>query len=267
MGGRQIPISHVADIRFRTGPPMLRNEGGHLVGFVFVDVGEDIGIADYVALAQEVVAERVAVPSGYRVAWAGQYQHFERARERLRVLVPLTLLIVFFMLYAHRGRVGDALFVMAMVPFALTGSVWLVYLLGYKLSVAVWVGMIAMAGLAAEMGLLMLFYLDHALGQARARGEVRDHRALLGALTQGAGQRIRPMLMTSTTLVASLVPVMLSDGTGSDVMQRIAAPMLGGIVSALIVVLLLMPSVFALWQTYRLPAPGDRRLGGSLAAE
>ena len=253
MEPRQIPISQVADIHFRTGPPMVRNEDGQLVGFVFVDVGGDIGIADYVEVARRVVDEKVKVPPGYRIAWAGQYKNFERARERLRLLVPLTLFIVFFMLFVNRGSFADALLVMAMVPFALTGSVWLLYLLQYKLSVAVWVGMIAMAGLAAETGLLMLFYLDHALQQAREAGRVRTRRDLLVALMQGAGQRIRPMLMTMLTLAASLVPVMLNEGTGSDVMKRIAAPMVGGITSTLLVVLVLMPSVFALWKAYRLP--------------
>jgi len=246
MGARQIPISQVADIKLRTGPPMLRNEDGMLVGFVFVDVADDIGIADYVEQAQRVVADKVDIPAGYRLAWAGQYKHFERARDRLQVLVPLTLFIVFFMLYVHRGSFADALLVMAMVPFSLLGSVWLIYLLGFKLSVAVWVGMIAMAGLAAEMGLLMLFYLDHALRQAQARGEVSDRASLIAALTEGATQRIRPMLMTMITLVASLLPVMLNEGTGSDVMKRIAAPMAGGILSTMLVVLLLMPALFAL---------------------
>jgi Cu(I)/Ag(I) efflux system membrane protein CusA/SilA len=251
MAPRQIPINQVADIKLRTGPPMLRNEDGLLVGFVFVDVDEDIGIADYVEQARQVVAEKVAVPPGYRLAWAGQYKYFERARDRLQVLVPLTLFIVFFMLYVHRGSFGDALLVLAMVPFSLLGSVWLIYLLNYKLSVAVWVGMIAMAGLAAEMGLLMLFYLDHALRQARAAGQVKDRAGLIEALTGGATQRIRPMLMTMLTLVASLVPVMLNEGTGSDVMKRIAAPMVGGILSTLLVVLMLMPALFALSRAWR----------------
>ncbi|MGD8589414.1 MAG: CusA/CzcA family heavy metal efflux RND transporter [Chromatiales bacterium] len=251
MEPHQIPISQVADIKLRTGPPMLRNEDGMLVGFVFVDVDEEIGIADYVEQARQVVDERVDVPAGYRIAWAGQYKHFERARDRLQILVPLTLFIVFFMLYLHRGSFGDALLVMSMVPFSLLGSVWLIYLLNYKLSVAVWVGMIAMAGLAAEMGLLMLFYLDHALRQAQAAGEVKDRAGLIAALTRGATQRIRPMLMTMLTLVASLVPVMLNQGTGSDVMKRIAAPMVGGILSTMLVVLLLMPALFALSRAWR----------------
>jgi Cu(I)/Ag(I) efflux system membrane protein CusA/SilA len=254
MGARQIPISQVADIRLRTGPPMLRNEDGMLVGFVFVDVADDIGIADYVEQAKAVVADTVDIPPGYRLAWAGQYKHFERARDRLQVLVPLTLFIVFFMLYVHRGSFADALLVMSMVPFSLLGSVWLIHLLGYKLSVAVWVGMIAMAGLAAEMGLLMLFYLDHALRQAQARGEVNDRASLITALTDGATQRIRPMLMTMITLVASLLPVMLNEGSGSDVMKRIAAPMAGGIISTMLVVLLLMPALFALRKAWRDPA-------------
>lgn len=250
MGSRQIPITQVADIHFRTGPPMLRNEDGQLAGFVLVDVGDSIGIADYVDLARGVVDERVSVPSGFRIAWAGQFRQFERAKSRLQMLVPLTLLIVFLMLYVHRKSLADALLVMAMVPFALIGSVCLIALLDFKLSVAVWVGMIAMAGLAAEMGLLMLFYLDQALRQAPESGQLHDSRDLIRALAEGAGQRVRPILMTVLTLVASLLPVMSSDGTGADVMKRIAAPMAGGIVTALLAVLLLLPAVFALWKAY-----------------
>ncbi len=248
-----IPLSQVADLRFRNGPPMLRNEGGQLVGYVFVDLHEGIGIADYVETARQVLADRVQIPPGYRAEWAGQYQNFQRARDRLQTLVPLTLFIVFFMLYAHRGSALEALLVMLTVPFALIGAVWLLYLLDYKLSVAVWVGMIAMAGLAAEMGLLMLFYLDAAWRRARDAGELRCRADLLRVLTTGAAERIRPMLMTTLTLLISLVPVMLNDGVGADVMKRIAAPMVGGTLSALLVVLLVLPAVFALWKAYRIP--------------
>ena len=249
--GATIPITEVADIAFRTGAPMIRNEDGQLVGFVFVDLKSDVGVADYVAQAKDVVADRVALPSGYRLGWAGQFQYFERAKARLQWVVPGTLLAVFLLLYLHRGRLSDTLFVLSAMPFALIGAVWLLFLLDYKLSVAVWVGMIALAGLAAEMGLLMLHYLDSAYRQACQRVPDMSLALLCEEVAQGAVHRIRPMLMTSLTLLISLIPVMLSDGTGADVMKRIAAPMVGGTVTALIVVLLVFPALFVLWKQSR----------------
>ena len=247
--GEQIPISRVANIEFTNGPPMIRNEDGQLVGFVFVDVKDSIGIADYVNTARIVVAENVDIPAGYRLDWAGQFTYFERAKAKLRILIPVTLLLVFFMLLIHRGSLLDTLFVLLAVPAALTGSIWLLFLLEYKLSVAVWVGMIAMAGLAAEMGLLMLFYLDSAYREWQQNNRVTS---LTAAIIQGASQRLRPMMMTSLTLFIGLIPVMLSDGTGADVMKRIAAPMVGGTGTALLVVLLVYPPLFLLWKNVTL---------------
>ena len=246
--GATIPITEVADIAFRTGAPMIRNEDGQLVGFVFVDLKSDVGVADYVAQAKDVVDAKVALPSGYRLGWAGQFQYFERAKARLQWVVPATLLAVFLLLYLHRGRLSDTLFVLSAMPFALIGAVWLLFLLDYKLSVAVWVGMIAMAGLAAEMGLLMLHYLDSALEQAKQRVPEPSLALLCEEVAQGAAHRIRPMLMTSLTLLISLIPVMLSDGTGADVMKRIATPMVGGTATALVTVLLVFPALFVLWK-------------------
>lgn len=246
--GTQVPITEVADIKFNTGAPMIRNEDGQLVGFVFVDLKGDAGIGDYVALAKQVVAEKVDLPVGYRLGWAGQFQHLERAKARLQWVVPGTLFAVFMLLFMHRGRVSDALFVLSAMPFALIGAFWLLFALDYKLSVAVWVGMIALAGLAAEMGLLMLHYLDHTLHDMRLRKVQVTTSEFLEEVAQGASQRIRPMLMTSLTLLFSLIPVMISDGTGSDVMKRIAAPMVGGTASALIAVLLIFPALFVLWK-------------------
>ncbi|WP_250462171.1 efflux RND transporter permease subunit [Microbulbifer litoralis] len=240
--GAQVPITEVADIEFRTGAPMIRNEDAQLVGLVFVDLKRDIGVADYVQQAKQVVAEKVQLEPGQRLAWAGQFQYFERAKARLLWVIPATLLAVFLLLYLHRRSLADTLFVLSATPFALAGSLWLLYLLDYKLSVAVWVGMIAMAGLAAEMGLLMLHYLSSA-GRESASGSFTENVA------RSAAQRIRPMLMTSLTLMISLVPIMLSGGTGADVMKRIAAPMVGGTLSALLFVLLVMPAIFALWKS------------------
>jgi len=246
--GAQIPITQVADIRFRTGPPMLRNEDGQLVGFVFVDVNEAIGIADYVDLAKQVVQDKVTLAAGYRLEWAGQFKYFERAKARLQVLIPLTLFSVLFMLFFHRKSIAETLIIMIAVPMSIVGSVWLLALLDYKLSVAVAVGMIAVSGLAVELGLLMMLYLDIAWRKARDEGRLTGFADLSQAITEGATQRIRPMLMTTLTLLIGLMPIMLSDGTGSDVMKRIAAPMLGGIGTALIMVLIVFPAIFAIWR-------------------
>ncbi len=246
--GAQIPITQVANIEFQTGPPSVRSEDGQLVGFVFVDVKNDIGIADYVEQAKEVVADNVDIPSGYRLAWAGQFQYFERAKAKLQLLVPATLFLIFFMLFMHRGSLTETLVVMLSVPFSLSGAVWLLWWLDFKLSVAVWVGMIAVAGLAVELGLLMMVYLDIAWRDREAERRLNTRGDLQEAVQTGAGQRIRPMLMTGLALFMGLVPIMFSSGTGADVMQRIAAPMVGGVVSALIMVLVVFPAIFMFWR-------------------
>lgn len=251
--GAQIPITQVADIEFRTGPPALRNEDGQLVSFVFVDVGQDIGIADYVELAREVVAEKVEIAPGYRLDWAGQFTYFERAKARLQVLVPLTVFLIFFMLYMHRKSIAETLIVMTALPFSLVGSIWLLAALGYNLSVAVAVGMIAVAGLAVELGLLMMLYLDLAWRQYRDEGLIHSRLDLSAAITVGASHRIRPMLMTGLALFMGLVPIMYSTGSGADVMKRIAAPMLGGVGTALLLVLLVFPAIFSFWRGRELP--------------
>ena len=245
--GAQVPITQVAELNFRTGPPMLRNEDGQLVGFVFVDTKQDIGIADYVTRARAVVAERVRLPDGYRIAWAGQFQYYERARARLQVLVPMTVIAIFFMLYFHRKSLTETLIVMTALPVSLIGAVWLLAALGYKLSVAVAVGAIAVAGLAVELGLLMMVYLDIAWRESRSDPAIGLDQAII----DGASQRIRPMLMTGLTLVLGLAPVMLASGAGSDVMKRIAAPMLGGAGTALLMALVVVPALFAIWRQER----------------
>ena len=242
--GAQVPITQLATLKFRTGPPMLRNEDGQLVGFVFVDTKDGIGIADYVDRARTVVADRVRLPDGYRIAWAGQFQYYERARARLQLLVPMTVLAIFFMLYLHRRSLIETLIVMTALPVSLIGAVWLLAALGYKLSVAVAVGAIAVAGLAVELGLLMMVYLDIAWRESRGDPAIGLDQAII----DGASQRIRPMLMTGLTLVLGLAPVMLASGAGSDVMKRIAAPMLGGAGTALLMALVVMPALFAIWR-------------------
>ncbi len=246
--GAQIPITQVANIQFRTGPPMLRNEDGQLVGFVFVDVNEKIGIPDYVDLAKKVVSEKVNVPKGYRLNWAGQFQYYERAKARLKILVPLTVFLIFFMLYMHRKSLIETLIVMLALPFSMIGSVWILVFLEYKLSVAVVVGIIAVAGLAVELAILMMLYLDIAWRRYMAEGRLKTTTDLSAAIMEGAAQRLRPKLMTGLALLIGLLPIMLGTGAGADVMKRIAAPMLGGIASSLIMVLIVFPSIFSIWR-------------------
>ncbi|HEC18080.1 MAG TPA: efflux RND transporter permease subunit [Gammaproteobacteria bacterium] len=246
--GAQVPLAQLAELNFRTGPPMLRNENGQLVGYVFVDVNDKIGIADYVNAARQVVQEKAEVPPGYRLDWAGQFKYFERAKERLKMVVPLTLFIVFFMLYVNRKSVVESLIILLAVPFSLIGAVWLLHFLDYNLSVAVWVGMIALAGLDAEMGVLMMLYLGMAYKKRKAEGHLVSRQDLSEVISEGAGRRIRPMLMTGMALLLGLIPILWSDGSGADVMKRIAAPMIGGIASALVTVLVLFPAIFAIWR-------------------
>ena len=252
--GAQIPLAQLAELNFRTGPPMLRNENGQLVGYVFVDVNDKIGIADYVAAAKQVVVEQANVPAGYRLDWAGQFKYFERAKAKLQVVVPLTLFIIFFMLFINRKSVTESLIILLAVPFSLIGAVWLLWWLDYNLSVAVWVGMIALAGVDTAMGILMMLYLGMVYRQRQADGRLQTQQDLLVVVAEGAGRRIRPMLMTGMALLLGLIPILWSEGAGADVMKRIAAPMIGGIASALITVLILFPAVFAIWKGRRLPS-------------
>ncbi len=251
--GAQIPLAQLATLNFNTGPPMLRNENGQLVSFVFVDVTNKIGIADYVAMARKVVEEKASIPPGYRLEWAGQFKYFERAKATLYMVIPLTLFIVFFMLFINRKSIMESLIILLAVPFSLIGAVLLIYMLDYNLSVAVWVGMIALAGLDAEMGVLMMLYLGMVYRRREEEGRLRTQQDLLEVIIEGAGRRIRPMLMTGMALLLGLVPILWSDGSGADVMKRIAAPMVGGIVSALITVLIVFPAIFAIWKGTTLP--------------
>ncbi|MCA9605411.1 MAG: efflux RND transporter permease subunit [Myxococcales bacterium] len=244
--GAQIPLGQVADVVFRTGPPMVRSEDGRLVGFVFVDT--DRPIADYVEEARGVVDAEVELPSGVRLEWAGQFRYFERAKERLMLVVPITLLIVVLLLWWNTRSVIETSIVMLAVPFSLIGAFWLLYLLDYNMSVAVWVGLIALAGLDAETGVVMLLYLTLSYDRAKERGELKDAAQLEEAIVEGAAKRIRPKLMTVLTTMIGLVPVLFSDGTGADVMKRIAAPMVGGLVTSFLLELTVYPALFAIWK-------------------
>jgi len=225
---------------------MLRDEGGSLAAYVFVDTSRPI--ADYVRDAKQAVAQHVKLPPGYRLDWAGQYRYLERAKERLSIVVPLTLLIIFLLLFFNSGSAAEAILVMLAVPFSLVGAFWLLWLLGYNLSVAVWVGLIALAGLDAETGIVMLLYLDLAWRERKpqTRAEARE------AILHGAVKRIRPKVMTVATILAGLVPVLWSHGTGADVMKRIAAPMVGGVITSALLELAVYPALYMVCKGRRL---------------
>ncbi len=246
--GAQIPLSQVAQFEFAMGPPFLRSEAGKLVAFVTVDVA-DRAIGDYVADAQRVLAEQLQLPAGLRLVWAGQYEHLQRARARLLLVVPITLLLVAALLYFNTGSLVETGIVLLALPFSLVGAVWLLFALDYHLSVAVWVGLIALAGLDAQTGVVMLLYLTLAHSRRAAEGRLRDAAELEEAIVEGAARRIRPKLMTVVAMTAGLLPLLWSDGPGADVMKRIAAPMVGGLVTSFGLELLVYPAIFAAWKT------------------
>ena len=207
----------------------------------------------YVKMAQKVVREKVKLPPGYSMVWSGQYEYMVRAQQRLMVVVPMTLIIIFLLLYFNFKSVTESLIVMLSVPFSLTGGLWLMYLLGYNMSVAVGVGFIALAGVAAETGVVMLIYLDQAYRKFRAKyGEKFNRQHLYEAIEEGAALRVRPKMMTVVAIMAGLMPIMWSHGTGSQVMKRIAAPMVGGMVSATILTLIVVPAIYGLWKGWKL---------------
>jgi Cu(I)/Ag(I) efflux system membrane protein CusA/SilA len=271
MNGAQIPLAQLADIRLTTGPSMIRDEDAQLSGYVYVDmVGRDIG--GYVEEAKKKVAEQVQIPAGYTVSWSGQYEYMQRAKERLTYVVPLTLLIIFVLLYMNFQSVTKSLIVLLSVPFSMVGAVWFLYLLGYNLSVAVWVGIIALAGVAAEIGVVMIVYIDGAYERRAQEGKGMTPQDLFEAVIEGAVQRVRPVIMTATAIMAGLLPIMWSHGAGADVMKRIAAPMIGGMITATVLTLAVIPAIYALWRGWgmkSLPArnhnpSGDRPEGWTL---
>ncbi len=241
--GMQIPISQIAEIKIVSGPPSIRDENGSLAGFVFIDVkGRDIG--SYVKDAKKVIREKIKLPAGYRLIWAGQFQYMERAKEKLKIMVPLTLLIIFILLYINFDSISKTLIVFTAMPFALVGSILILYLLDYNMSVAVWVGIIALAGVAAETGVIMLVYLDEAYEREKLAGQMQTIKDLHEAVIAGAVKRVRPKIMTVSAIIAGLLPIMWSHGTGSEVMRRIAAPMIGGMVSSTLLTLIIIPVLY-----------------------
>ncbi len=243
--GAQLPLSAIATVRIVDGPPMLKSENARLSGWVYVDVrGRDL--VSVVRDAQAAVARDVKLPPGYSVSWSGQFEYLERAKARLAYVVPFTLLVIFVLLYLAFRRVDEALLIMLAVPFALVGGYWLLWLLGYATSVATAVGFIALAGVAAEFGVVMLLYLRHAWEARLARGEPTTTATLRAAIEEGAVLRVRPKAMTVAVIMAGLLPIMLSSGTGAEVMQRIAAPMVGGMITAPLLSMLVIPAAFLL---------------------
>jgi len=247
MSGAQIPLAQLADIRLTTGPAMIRDENAMLAGYVYVDLaGRDVG--GYVEEAKQVVARRVTIPTGYAVQWSGQYENMMRVRERLKVVVPITILLIFVLLYMNTKSAVKATIVMLAVPFSVIGAVWLLYALGYNISIAVWVGMIALMGLDAETGVFMLLFLDLAYFDAVRAGRMRTLQDLREAIIHGAVKRIRPKMMTVTAAFAGLMPIMWSLGTGADMMKRVVAPMIGGLFTSFILELLVYPPIYQIWK-------------------
>jgi Cu(I)/Ag(I) efflux system membrane protein CusA/SilA len=246
-GKLQIPLAQIAALKLTTGPSMLRNENGMLNGYVYVDVaGRDVG--GYVADAKRAVRENVSLPPGYTIAWSGQYEAMERVRERLKVVLPLTLFLIFLLLYLNTRSTAKTILILLAVPFSAVGAIWLLYLLGYNMSIGVWVGLIALMGVDAETGVFMLLYLDLAFEERRRAGTLRTLADLREAIVHGAVKRIRPKFMTVATMFVGLVPIMWSTGAGADVMKRIAAPMIGGIFTSFVLELVVYPAIYEVWK-------------------
>jgi Cu(I)/Ag(I) efflux system membrane protein CusA/SilA len=248
-GGGHVPLGQVADIRVVGGPPMIRDEDGLLTGYVYVDMdAAKADIGGYVASAKQIVERELILPAGYFIRWTGQYELLEAMQARLKFLVPLTLVIVVILLYMAFGNMTQALIVLASVPFALVGSVWLLAALDYNLSTAVWVGLIALVGLAAQTGVVMMVYCDSAYRRWRSEGRIHGLDDIIEATLDGSVQRVRPKLMTVGTMMIGLLPLLWSQGAGADVMKRVAAPMIGGLVTSTFLTLEIIPVVYAHWR-------------------
>ncbi len=245
--GAQIPLDQLVEMDVVKGPPSIKSEEGMLVAYVYVDVGgRDIG--GYVSEAKRVVSEKVKIPSGYFIEWSGQYEFMQRVKEKLKYVIPLTAMIIFVLIYINTKSIIETVIVLLAVPFSLVGAFWLLYILGYNMSIAVWVGIIALAGLDAETGVVMLLYLDLAYKEWKSKGMMRNLVDLEDAVIHGAVKRIRPKIMTVSVILAGLIPIMFSHGTGADVMKRIAAPMIGGVITSAILELLIYPAIYTVWK-------------------
>jgi Cu(I)/Ag(I) efflux system membrane protein CusA/SilA len=250
--GAQVPIGQVADIHPRVGPSSVKTEGARPQAWIFVDINPDQDVGTYVEKAMRAVNEKVKIPPGYSIQWSGQYQYMQEARERLKLVLPITLLIIFFLLYLNFRNLTEVLIVMLALPFAIVGGIWYMYFLGYNMSVAVMVGFIALAGVAAETGVVMIIYLDHAFeAKKREKGRLTTED-LYDAVMEGGVERVRPKMMTVCAIIAGLLPIMWSSETGSEVMKRIAAPMVGGMVSSTVLTLIIIPIIYQIWRSWQL---------------
>ena len=245
--GVEIPLGEVAEIKIVDGPPMLKSENARLNGWTFVDI-RNVDLGSYVQSAQRIVNQQVKLPAGYSITWAGQYEYLLRANEKLIQVIPVTLMIIFLLLYLTFRRIEEVVLVMATVPFALVGGYWFIFLLGYHMSVATAVGFIALAGVAAEFGVIMLVYLDNAVKERIHKNQLNSEEDLIDTIMEGAVMRVRPKAMTVAVIIAGLIPIMLGQGTGSEVMQRIAAPMVGGMITAPLLSLIVIPTIYFLWK-------------------
>lgn len=252
-GGAHVPLGQIADIHITGGPPMIRDESGMLVGYVYVDMDQsqrDIG--SYVNEAKEVTAAEITLPPGYHLKWTGQYELLELMAKRMRIVVPITLILIIILLYMNFHNITETLIVLASVPFALVGSIWIMYLLGYHFSTATWVGVIALVGIAAETGIVMILYLDHAYERRRKAGKIRDLNDIIHAHMEGTVMRVRPKLMTVMVNIIGLGPVLWATGTGADVMKRIAAPLVGGLITSTFLTLEIIPVVYTYWRLWQI---------------
>jgi len=247
--GMRISLADVANVYVEDGPPGIKSENARINGWVFVDI-EGVDVGTYVEQAQKLVSDRLALPAGYSLSWSGQYEYMLRAKEKLTFVVPLTLAIIIVLLYLNFRNLAEVAVIMGTLPLAMVGSIWLMYLQGFNFSVAVGVGFIALAGVAVEIGVIMLVYLNQSFNEMKTRclanGKVPGHIELRDAVLEGAGMRVRPVMMTAAAIIVGLLPILLGTGAGSEVMSRIAAPMVGGMASAVILTLVVLPAIYYL---------------------
>jgi len=263
--GAQVPLAQIADVQLVQGAAMIRDENGFLAGYVYVDItGRDIG--GYVKEAKRVVRDQLPLKPGYVLQWSGQYENMIRVRERLKLVVPVTLALIFLLLYLNTKSAFKAAVVMLAVPFSAIGAIWLFHLLDYNVSIAAWVGMIALLGLDAETGVFMLLFLDLSYEDAKKRGLLAAPGGLEEAIVHGAVKRVRPKMMTVTAAFMGLLPIMWSTSAGADVMKRIAAPMIGGLVTSFVLELLVYPAIYLLWRSAQLRRAPLDGLGSAVAA-
>lgn len=247
--GAQIALGEIAKVKVNEGASMIRDENASLVGYVYVDIDPSkIDIGSFVEHAKKAVTEQIQLPTGYTISWSGQYENMERVKERLKVVIPLTLFLIILLLHFNTKSWVKTGIVLLAVPFSLIGAVWILVALDYNLSIAAWVGMIALLGLDAETGVFMLMYLDISYHDREKRGQMNSRKDLHDAVIEGAVHRVRPKLMTVMALFVGLIPIMWSIGAGADVMKRIAAPMIGGLFTSFILELLIYPVIFYIWK-------------------